>query len=805
MMWKELCLLAVFVCLSMSQGLPLDKYDNQIPGHYLNSFLVEVDSLETAESVARDNGFELVEKIPQLNMYLLEHPEVTGRSKRSADDFVSRLAQDSRVKFAEQQITLKRVKRSHVLHDKQLEFPLREIKDNNKYIRVQDKFDTRDGLGPRFNDEHFGDQWYLVNRGQTGGVEGMDINVAPAWEMGYDGRGVVVTILDDGIDWNHPDISQNYDARASADMNDKNDKENDPTPDKSKRGNSHGTRCAGEIAAVANNGNCGVGVAYNSKIGGIRILDGPITDEMEARALLFNNQHVHVLSASWGPHDDGKTMEKPKKACVNALKEGVKTGRNGKGSIFVWATGNGGGYGDMCGADGYVSSPESISVQSLTDKGELPFFGEICTSTLISVPTGGEATQEEELKAEYKIKVVTTDLDGGCVENFEGTSSAAPLASGCYALLLQACPECSWRDVQHITVRAARIPSIDVSWTMNGAGFHVNSKYGFGIMDCAKMVEISQSWKSVPEQHVCLTEVQPVNRKIQSDSCVKTEFTFNGCQDNRSNSITSLEHVQLIFKGVSGRRGNVEIILVSPAGTRSELLTRRPPDDSQDDIDFEFMTVHNWGENPDGTWTVEVCDNPGEEREHRGNTIHWESFALRAYGFHDNEKKSDVKAEKPDLQVLKRLKEEEFQNSRRANLKRAQGTNTRGQDTKKKELDDYVGTADELLKDIAKIFDERSFKLDGYNSKSRFGNRKYRISKNRDQFGKRGHVNNNGKDIDEDSEMTEIKREILELLAELEGREYKRNYLEEYLEHKRKMERKRRLQYLLRGLDRELN
>lgn len=74
--------------------------------------------------------------------------------------------------------------------------------------------------------------------------------------------------------------------------------------------------------------------------------------------------------------------------------------------MFVWATGNGGGYGDMCGADGYVSSPESISVQSLTDHGNVPFFGERCCSTMVAVPTGGEATTSQEVKARYKIKVV---------------------------------------------------------------------------------------------------------------------------------------------------------------------------------------------------------------------------------------------------------------------------------------------------------------------------------------------------------------------------------------------------------------
>lgn len=73
----------------------------------------------------------------------------------------------------------------------------------------------------------------------------------------------------------------------------------------------------------------------------------------------------------------------------------------------MWAAGNGGLNGDMCGADGYVSSPESISVQSLTDHGDMPFFGERCASTMVGVPTGGEPTRDEEIDAQYKIKVVS--------------------------------------------------------------------------------------------------------------------------------------------------------------------------------------------------------------------------------------------------------------------------------------------------------------------------------------------------------------------------------------------------------------
>lgn len=91
------------------------------------------------------------------------------------------------------------------------------------------------------------------------------MNVAPAWERGYTGKGVVVSILDDGIQTNHPDLAANYDQNASYDINGNDD---DPMP-RDNGDNKHGTRCAGEVAAVAFNQYCGVGVAYNASIGGI--------------------------------------------------------------------------------------------------------------------------------------------------------------------------------------------------------------------------------------------------------------------------------------------------------------------------------------------------------------------------------------------------------------------------------------------------------------------------------------------------------------------------------------------------------
>ena len=87
-------------------------------------------------------------------------------------------------------------------------------------------------------------------------------------------------VLPPGIQHNHPDLAQNYDPFASTDIN---DSDQDPMPQvlrtqwrwtwvwhnafKDNGDNKHGTRCAGEVAAVANNGVCGVGIAYNASIG----------------------------------------------------------------------------------------------------------------------------------------------------------------------------------------------------------------------------------------------------------------------------------------------------------------------------------------------------------------------------------------------------------------------------------------------------------------------------------------------------------------------------------------------------------
>ena len=93
------------------------------------------------------------------------------------------------------------------------------------------------------NDPELSSQWHLDNHGQTGGVSGEDANLTGAWDY-YNGSGVVISIVDDGLDISHPDISPNYDQSASYDWcND----DSDPTP---LSFDGHGTAAAG-VAAVS--------------------------------------------------------------------------------------------------------------------------------------------------------------------------------------------------------------------------------------------------------------------------------------------------------------------------------------------------------------------------------------------------------------------------------------------------------------------------------------------------------------------------------------------------------------------------
>lgn len=561
---------------------------------YLNEWAVEIPGgSDAARAIAEELDYELVRQIGSLeNHYLFKHQSHPRRSKRSADHFTKRLSEDERVSWAEQQYEKQRRKRT----------PLRDCIDC-----AAEKL---------FDDPMWNQQWYLQDTRTSPSLPKLDLHVIPVWKKGITGKGVVITVLDDGLEWNHTDIFRNYDPEASFDFND-----NDPDPfpryDPTNE-NKHGTRCAGEIAMQADNNKCGVGVAYNSKVGGIRMLDGIVTDAIEASSIGFHPDHVDIYSASWGPNDDGKTVEGPGRLAQKAFEYGIQKGRGGKGSIFVWASGNGGRQGDNCDCDGYTDSLYTISISSASQQGLSPWYAEKCSSTLATAYSSGDYTDQ---------RITSADLHNECTETHTGTSASAPLAAGIFALALEQNPSLTWRDLQHLVVWTSEYDPLasNQGWKKNGAGLMVNSRFGFGLLNAKALVDLADPkvWKHVPEKKQCIVKDETFEpRALKAAGEIIIEIPTKACA-GQENVIKSLEHVQLESSIEYTRRGDLHITLTSPSGTSTVLLAERERDTSSNGFkNWDFMSVHTWGEDPTGTWTLSITDVSGR-MENEGRIVNW--------------------------------------------------------------------------------------------------------------------------------------------------------------------------------------
>ncbi|KAF7266987.1 hypothetical protein GWI33_019767 [Rhynchophorus ferrugineus] len=287
-------------------------------------------------------------------------------------------------------------------------------------------------------------------------------------------------------------------------------------------------------------------------------------------------------------------------------------GRNGKGSIYVWASGNGGSRGDNCNCDGYLASPYTISIGSASQKGEFPWYGEACASTLAVTYSSGA----------YKDQMIaTTDLNNKCTIKHTGTSASAPLAAGIIALALEINPSLTWRDVQHLIVWTSELAPVadNPGWQKNAAGLWFSTKFGFGLMNAFGLVSAAANWTNVPESRTCEVIFDEVlNSTISYKNPAKLFAVTTGCADTE-NQVIFLEHVELKTSINYTVRGVLEIHLTSPAGTTVQLLAPRKLDKSpRGFINWTFMSVMTWGELSTGLWTLVIADDKGPE-ENVGN------------------------------------------------------------------------------------------------------------------------------------------------------------------------------------------
>lgn len=557
----------------------------------MNEWAMEIPGGETAARlVAERHGMDFVGPIGTLpNFFLMRHRRIAKRSLDSADEHHFLLATDSDVSWTQQQRVKRRVKRDNVVvfHAwRNRRAPVGSPESTSSNVKFDD-----------FADPMWGQQWYL----HEGGIGHADMRVREAWKQGITGKNVTVTILDDGIEHTHPDLAANYDPKASKDIN-SNDMDPLPRYNPSNE-NKHGTRCAGEVAAVADNDHCMVGVAYNANIGGVRMLDGEVNDAVEAESLSLNPDHVDIYSASWGPDDNGQVVDGPGAMARKAFELGITKGRQGKGSIFVWASGNGGREKDSCACDGYTNSIYTLSVSSASQNGRKPWYLEECASTLATTFSSGDSREQQ---------IVSTDLHGKCTDEHTGTSASAPLAAGLCALALEANPNLTWRDMQYLVVMTSNPAPLfggARDWTANGVGKNVSHVFGFGLMDAGALVLMAKTWKPVPDQQVFIGHYAENVVEIPSKGALSLDVVI----DTRG-QIGFLEHVQAEVTLSFHPRGRLNIFLTSPMGTRSTLLPTRPRDNKAKLMAWKFLTVHCWGEDPKGKWTLTIGHDGSNSR-----------------------------------------------------------------------------------------------------------------------------------------------------------------------------------------------
>ncbi|MBL9129790.1 MAG: S8 family serine peptidase [Verrucomicrobiaceae bacterium] len=433
-------------------------------------------------------------------------------------------------------------------------------------------------------------QWHLKNTGANDGTAGEDAGgLETVWDT-FRGNGITISIVDDGLQIDHPDLLANTGNALHRDWND-----NTPLDPRGRQAkDNHGTNCAGVAAGVGNNGIGITGAAMNASLVGLRLITVAVGDVAEAEAMAWRTDVIHISNNSWGPTDDGKNIGGPGVLARGALEQGVNTGRGGRGVIYMWAAGNGHDKGDRSTYDGWNNSPFTLSVGAVDDQGGMTWYSEHGPNLVISAPSNGANRQ-----------AITTTNNVGYTDNFGGTSSATPLASGVVALMLQANPNLGWRDVQEILIRTARKNSPgDAEWVVNGAGFNFNHKWGAGAINAQAAVTMAQTWTNLGTRRSHIVAQNAIATAIPDNNATGITRTF----DLSAAEQMRLEHVLLAVNITHPRRGDLDIRLTAPSGVSDIFFV--PHNDVNPDLALAFplLSVRHWGENMQGTWTVTVSD-----------------------------------------------------------------------------------------------------------------------------------------------------------------------------------------------------
>ncbi len=455
------------------------------------------------------------------------------------------------------------------------------------------------------NDTYFTDQWHLRNtNNSSNSVIGLDVNVTTAWDT-VKGSNVVVGIVDDGVEITHPDLQPNIASGLHYNWN--GGDVSDPSP--RGPGDSHGTPVAGLVAARGNN-NLGVsGVAPSARLAGLRLTAAAPRDSDQIAMFNWKVSEIAVKNNSWGlGQDNGLDYYVLPAPVAKSMVDATTQGRNGKGTVLVWANGNGNVDGvyeywyptfcwDCSQWDEQANSPYVLSVSAVSRRGRVSAYSEYGANISVCSPSSYDGSLDG---------LVTTAINGGYTTQgtFTGTSGAAPIVSGIIALMLEANPDLGWRDVKEILMKSARrVDTSDSGWIQNRAGFNFHPLYGAGLVDATEAVRLASEWnnlatmKSVSDEKDSLRllpgDVDPVG--------VTQEFSLS--------SNFRMESLALKWTGTGYAVHDLIFYITSPGGTTVRMnAVRRYDYSTLGYTNVVFTTPFFWGESSAGTWKVKVTD-----------------------------------------------------------------------------------------------------------------------------------------------------------------------------------------------------
>jgi subtilisin family serine protease len=453
-------------------------------------------------------------------------------------------------------------------------------------------------------------QWYLKNQAiapfamSNTLIKNEDINISEVWKETLGDKNITVAIVDTGIDIKHNDIEVdlNKSYRYSDDSN-------DPSPTiaqlyNDSQGSAHGTACAGIVAAKSWNNKGIRGIAPNISLAGLNVFSNP-TDASFADALIKDN--IDISSNSWGGggantlFDDVTSLE--------AIKSGITYGRDKKGIIYVFASGN-----DNANANfqSILTSGYVIAVSAINGDGKTSSYSDYGCNILVCAPGGAYDPISEPA-------IVTTDItglkygmdnyqqhweikgneDGNYTTLMNGTSASCPIVSGVVALMLSVNNNLTYEDVAYILATTARKNDpYSTSWNLNGANYLYSDKYGFGVVDAYKAVKKAKDFKNL--KITSTSKLISPNKKINFLNSITLDIDI-------TDNFKILDVFLTLNITQHQNQGKIKITLTSPLGTTSTLSYADTV--LYDKFNpWKFLSVEMLDENSSGTWQLKLED-----------------------------------------------------------------------------------------------------------------------------------------------------------------------------------------------------